>query len=529
MTNHLKTIALVPVDLKRSRLGLASHVADRIGGRTVLSHTVQRLARVDQVAAIVLLHPQDQRPEELLGGDCAKPVVNWSDPGGLMDPSVGTRISARKWALSSWRGGLGGATCYDELLPAAPLAASMAEHDADAALIVGGDWPLVDPELCDQLIERHAEAPEAMKMTFTIAPPGLAGVVAGRQLVDDLASLPMGTFGRILSYQPSKPQADPIGRDMCVQIEPSIRNAHHRFFHDTPRSIALLRHMAEQLGERFGDADALEVARMVADLDAAATRSFADLPPHITLELTPRRDAALGGPLVPQNHVSFDRPDMPLELAISIVQQLGQDQDTALTIGGLGDALLHPQWEDVVRAAHEAGVLGIAVETDLTVDEAEAQKLLELPIDVVSVRLNADTAATYEAVMTGTTGGPDTGVFRTVTRNLEELLNESNRRRRDGAAGSASPPWIVPRLLKTPQTMDDLEGFFDRWTHFSQHAVIEPARTGRGRGPGQDLMPSMSPVPMAPPLRTPCRQIERRMTILSDCMLAQCDQDWLGS
>jgi hypothetical protein len=278
------------------------------------------------------------------------------------------------------------------------------------------------------------------------------------------------------------------------------------------------------LGDRLQQADALTVARAVDTLGSDVLEQTASLPQQVTIELTPRRDAVVHGPIVPQHYVDLDRSDMPLDLALRIVQQFGHDQDVSLTIGGLGDALMHPDWQKVVCAARDAGVFGIAIETDLLGDETTTQKLLDSPIDVVSVRLNADTARTYERVMTEE---GDHRRFPIVIRNLETLLNEGNRRRGNGSAHPTNLPWVVPRLIKTRWTMDDMEGFFDRWTHFAGHAVIDGATTGRG--PGTDLMPVQSPVPMAPPQRSACRQIRRRMTILSDGHVAQCDQDWLAS
>jgi radical SAM protein with 4Fe4S-binding SPASM domain len=58
--------------------------------------------------------------------------------------------------------------------------------------------------------------------------------------------------------------------------------------------------------------------------------------------------------------------------------------------------------------------------------------------------------------------------------------------------------------------------------HFAGHAMIDSPTTGCG------LMPALAVVPMAPPRRVPCRQLTRRMTVLSDGQVALCDQDWLS-
>ena len=412
-----KLIALVPTDLETSRLGLASMVGRQLCGQAVLAHTVSRLARIEPLEAVVLLHPPGQDPSALLAHLApAKPIVCCVDPAGLSDRYTPMHRAARKWSLSSWRGGLGGATCYDELLPAASLLHAMTAQQADSALIVGGDWALVDPDLCRRVLELHLTNPEALQMTFCQAPPGLAGIVAGRALLAQFAEHHVG-FGRILAYNPTRPQADPIGRDVCVQIDPAVRRCARRFIYDTKRSAALIDAVATRLGDGLLDADASAVTAAAEAVAAPAAETpavrgthdrpcqgangWAALPRQVTLELTPRRPAL--GPIVPQYHVSIERPDMPLDLALRIVEQLGADGDTVLTLGGLGDALQYEHWRQVVTAAHEAGVLGICIETDLLEDQPVVEALLSVPIDVVSVRVNADTAATYQALMTSGT------------------------------------------------------------------------------------------------------------------------------
>lgn len=493
-------IALIPTDLQRGRLGLASRVSHPLAGRSVLARTLDRVARVPGVSKIVLVHPAGQSPRESLGGATfGKPVENFADPAGLSDAYLPMRTAARKWSPHAWRGGLGGMTCYDELLPAAPLLAALREHNADAALLVGADWCLVDPAWCQKVIDLHVEHPEAMQFTFTQAPPGLCGAVAGASLLQQLAENPAATIGQILGYVPSRPQADPIGRDVCVQIPPGIRGCAKRFIYDTPRAAAMI----DALGATID-----EDAAAITDAVSSAACGFALLPQQVTLELTPVRP--VNGPLTPQHYVLLNRPPISLDSALRVVEQVGKAGDVALTLGGLGDALLCPHWDQIVTAARDAGVLSICIETDLHVDKATLHKLVELPVDVVSVRLNADRATNYERLM-----GSDR--FSNVIGAMQHLF-EIRGKRKD----KAGVPWMVPRLVKTPDTLEDLEAFFDKWVHYLGHAVIEPATSGCG------LMPELSPVNMAPPRRRPCRQIAGRMTVHSDGRVARCDQDWLA-
>ncbi len=517
------TIALVPTRLKSTVFGLPSRVGDPLAGEPVLVHTVARLARVKHVQRIVLIHDAVENPLPLLADrDFGVPVCGFVGPCGLSDPYQHKHAAARKWSLAAWRGGLGGATCYDELLPASSWYAAMEHHNAQAALIVGADWPLIDPAYCQQVIDLHRRHPKEMQLTFTQAPPGLGGIAIGRDLVGQMAKSNV-SLGQIIAYNPAKPQPDPIGRDVCVQIPAAVRSFVGRFIFDTPATAAMIQCVVQHLGDRHACADAEAVTQVAAGIDGPTTDQFAHLPQMVTLELTPRR--CVSGPATVQHHVSLDRADMPLENALRIVEQLGDDRSTVLTLGGLGDPLCFEGWDRVISAAYRAGVMGICVETDLWVSQSLLETLLALPIDVVSVRLNADTAQTYRQAM-----DPDDKLcdgFAKVIANLQWLINQRNRRTNQlltqpNGVGRVGLPWVVPRLVKTAHTLDDMETFFDKWLYYAGHAVIEPATSGCG------LAPNLSPVPMDPPGRFGCRQVIRRMTIHSDGRVAQCDQDWLG-
>ena len=513
----MPAIALIVTDLENSWLGLPAQLGDELAGRCVLAHTVARAARVRQVEKVVIVHPQGQDPADLLGDQTFGKPVDFFACEAVDDRHLARWVAARKWALACWRGGLGTATGYDELLPAEPLLAAMDAHDAGSALLVRGDWCFFDTAFAESQLAMHLEHPEAFTITFTQAPPGLSGMVASRQVLAQLSEH-RGAFGQALGYNPAKAALDPIGREVNHPIPPEVRDTYRRFVYDTPRSMALMRAVAQELGSGVERADAQAVVAAARDAERHdPDLLFGRLPQQVTLELTPRR--GVSGLITPQHYVPMDRPDMDPDLALRIVEQLADPDlggDVALRLGGLGDALEHSHWRQIVMAAKDAGVLGICLETDLLCERQVIDDMLALPVDVISIRLNADTSETYQAVM-GVDG------FNRVAGNLEYLFNQ--RRRLSGDNGALLPgmPWIVPRLVKIRETLKDMESFFDRWMTATGHAVIEPAQSGCG------LMPELSPVPMAPPRRRACRQLGWRMTILSDGGVALCDQDWQGN
>lgn len=495
-----RVIATIPIAPGRYR-GLDAGLDDSFGSTTVLGSTLRRLARCDRIDRIVLIRAAST-PVPTLPDDPAvqRMISEHITPGPIADAMHAARISARKWSPTAWRGGIGGATIYDEGLALDTMTAAARGCEANAVLVVSPDWPLVDPQLCDRVIERHMTSPESLRLVFTQAAPGLAGAVVSTPLLGELAEKG-ASLGALLDYNPQVPQGDPIGKDPCVSIDPAVRDAGVRFTYDAPRWRRLLRAIESGAGTKLETADALSVVNIAATHRAATNDP---VPQQVRIEIN--TDRAATGPITAQHHTTIARPPMQIDLARRVFDQLTIEPDVAITIGGLGDPLLHPDFPGIATAAHEAGIDGIHVETDLLTDRGAVEALVELPIDAVSIRINADSAHTYRTLM-GTDG------FEQVLGHAEWLLNH---RRKDDGRGL---PWIVPRLAKTMANVGEIESFLDRWTHYCGHAVIDAPTTACGS------LPNLAVIDMSPPRRRPCRQLSRRMSIAADGRVPLCDQD----
>jgi hypothetical protein len=427
--------AVIIADDQRGPRGLPSRWHDDLDDRIVLRHTVDRLRQTDLDDVIVVCPT---------GAAVAfEDVTNLQTSLPLTDAVHDRAVAARKWSPNCWRGGIGGATVYDELIVAAPMLEAMKVHRLDAVLVVGPDWPRLDPQLCDAVIARYRENPESNPLTFTQAPPGLCGIVIGRELLGRMQA-DGAMFGAMIDYNPRAPQADPIAKNVCVQIEPAIRQQMRRFTYDAQRWVEAL----NREGRRGEKAQREELSS-----DSAPSRLCEYQ--QMVIELTPQRPAT--GPITPQHHVAIERLPMPVDDAKRILDRVAEVDDIAVTFGGLGDALCHPHWVELIEYARTAGVYGIHLETDLHVDQPALERLAELPIDVLSVRLNADSPETYARLM----GGDD---LHAVMKRIEWLLKHRQ---------SGGLQWVVPRMIKTNDNVHELESFVDRWTYFAGHAVVE--------------------------------------------------------
>jgi hypothetical protein len=526
----MTTLAIIDVDLHLGRFGHGVSLLDDLAGKTVLGHTIDRVAEIEGVERIVLMHPSDQSltglfDDKVNGVPITTAIAEHREQDAWLRGVIG---SGRKWSLTAWRGGIGGMTIYDELLPAHAFLKVMQAHDAESLLAVRGDWCCVDPSLASEQLALHRSAPEAMKLTFTQAPPGLSPLVAHRGVVEDMVAH-NATVANVLCYNPKKPVIDPVGKDVNVQVPASVRMQYRRFIYDTPRAIDHLRTIADRLGEAFAEADAVAVTDASRAIERDEPwREAERLPQQLNVELSPRRSVA--GPIVPQHYLALPREDMSQETIDALLDAVGKRAstdplaktvpdtffDTAVLFGGLGDPLLHERVFETLRRTIDAGVLGVGIETDLLVDDEAIDRLATLPLDVIAVRLNADSAATYEALM-GVDG------YEKVMDNFQRLFKARNVNRQNGEGFCG---WIVPRLVKVSENLSDLETFFERWMTVSGWAVVDRAKTGRG------LIPDLSPVPMEVPGAVlggesvvPPKQ---RLTVLSDGKVCLCGEDWLG-
>ena len=512
----MTSIAIILVDLNYGRFGHAADLLFELGSTTVLQHTINRVARIDGLDGIVLLHPEGQSLAGLYEAPAGsvkaqEEVMQQRADDGWLRSVID---SGRKWALTAWRGGIGGMTIYDELMPAYPLLSAMRACEAESAVVVRGDWCCVDPALASEQLGQHRSAPEAMKLIFTQAPPGLSPLIVHHSVLEDMVEH-SATIANLICYNPKKPAIDPVGKDVNVQVPASVRDQYRRFIFDTPRAIDHLKAVADQLGDAFSEADAMAItdASRAVELEHPEYQ-LERLPQQINVELSPRRP--VDGPIVPQHYLDLGRAEMSTEMVDSVLEQLPAGGDTSVLFGGLGDALLHDDWYDIIERATRSGLLGVGIETDLLAETETITRLSKLPIDVIAVRINADTAQTYEKLM-------GSSEFGHVIENMQSLFKfrNGNRQNNTGFQG-----WVVPRLVKVGENLKDLETFFERWMTVCGWVVVDRALTGRG------LIPEMGPVPMEVPRpadRPPeLHRIKQRLTVLSDGTVCLCGQDWLG-
>jgi hypothetical protein len=489
---------IIWADLESAPLGQTSKLLEDLAGRPVLRQTLERVCRSEQSGRkIVYCRPEqaDQIRSVLAGLAVEVLPIDVKLPGwwpGLQ--------ATRKWALECWRGGLLGSCAIDEDLLIHILTDLTQKLNVSAVMAVSAHAAWVDPKVLDRQIEQYQNHQDEMEFNFTQAPPGLTGVVLSREFLTKLPQT-SSIAGSLLGYIPNKPQYDSIFLPCNLTLEPAVVQTGIRFTCDTQRGLSLARKLAEKLDPL--EADIVEVTACGRSEGSAALLQW---PREIEIELTPGWPWPEGY----RPHPAKNRGPIDAELLIKRIGELTKEcDDLVVYLGGFGEPTAHPQFDAIVNGLKSAGVWGIGVQTCCLFEPGMAETLAALPLDAVSLLIDTPERERYAKVM-GLDG------YETVLANIEKLLQAIKDQHK-------STPLPIPEMIKTDETMELMDEFYDGWLRKVGWATIKGFSDYAGQVPDQAVNS------MAGPERRPCRQIFRRMTILADGKVALCDQDFEGS
>ncbi len=504
----MKVIATIQADLDETTLGTRSRLADELGGVSILRRTVQRAVEAKRIEEVYVLCPVEQhaRCAAMLEGVGA--IVRKFDAPPA--PWASLVQTARKWSLESWRGGVGGTTCFDEYTDACLINGLIAELDVDAVLSVPPAAPLFDPVLADRMIEHYCENEDVTRLTFTQAPPGIAGILLEAALVTELAEkgIPIGwTF----SYKPDTPAKDLVFQPSCCEIPAGLRYAVGRLSADTDRATQRVKALISE----HDNPDPATIGAWLAEHEATTVEP---MPREVEIELT-TDDPHPHALLTPRGDRVDSRGPVDPAVVERVVQNICRYDDALLVLGGFGDPLRHPQFRrvlEVIRSVRHNGhgLYGLAIRTaavDLSDDHIDA--IISHGVDILDVTLDAWTPQLYGELQAP--NDPQSADLDAVVRNLDRLAEIRQQRR-------TVKPAVVPEMAKARENVHELDDFHDGWlrrvgavaiTGYSHHAAqCEDRRV----------------INMAPSPRIACRRLRSRCVVLADGRVTACDQDFNG-
>lgn len=497
----MKIVGAVMCEFDGSLLGRPNPLERELGGTPIIARTLQRMravAGLEHKYVVCTAADADRAARRVDAHANGLFTVLPCDTGER--PRRRLIRAARKWSLTSWRGTLMNTTWFDEFVEPATVARVLNETGADAVYCVSAAQPLLDAELSTAMVAALRSRQPAARMIFTQAPPGLVGIVLTRDIVRELIEYNW-PLGILLTYRPELARLDPITSDDCLRVDPLITQSPARWLADTDRSRACVSAAFAALGDA---PTALQASAWIAAGGAPATT----LPDELEVELT-TRDPLPDSTLRPRGERVRARQVGDPGALSSRAAELATYDDARIVLGGFGDPLQHPAFAEICRELRATGIAGLAVTTPLVdLPDALLDALVDAPVDVMEVQIDAHTADTYERVH-----GRD--AFAQVRRNIERVLS---RRK----SVSSPEPLVVPSITRCTATLAEVEDFYEFWIRNSGAALVRGYRSFSGALPADSLLPT------TPPVRTACRQVAHAPMLLADGNLTHCGEDFAG-
>ena len=497
----MSAIICLPVDFAANSLGLPALLDATVDGASVLYHTVSRLTLSDDYRVVLLFEdgPEAQagvaRARELLSGLSFETHVSAA-------PDVPNREflrRARLWSISSWRGGIGATSYYDEAGSPAAMLEAAERFGADAAGLMTPDSPFADPSLAGQLAAWHYDRIRKARVTVTGVPPGLAPAFFNTEVLKSYAQYKL-TVAASLAYKPIQPQRDMAATEAHFEADIELRTAPWRLTVHSQRQLEMARALAEA-GVSPRSASSIEVVRALGSCPAIAAGSA---PAKVEIEPTSRIDAA---PFYLRDFAASRKAaDMDALRLRAILETVSPREDVVVSLEGLGEPLCHPRIAELVRTAREAGVLGVHVGTHgRLLDERVFKALADARLDVLSVAIGAHTEDTYRAIY---------GV-----EGLEKARAAVEAAFKMRKAAEIPWPLVVAEITKIRRAEGDIEPFFDHWYANCDWPVIRAYNDFAGQ------IEDVATIHMRTSSRVPCRKIFREMYVDAEGIAYPCRQD----
>lgn len=421
--------ALVWIDagrggLNQDRSRSPDPAAPIIDGKSMFDITLASLARCERVSSVVLIASDVESAQRLAERAPEGLNVDVRTASEGLDQRRRAIGAARALCPSSFRGGLASLTPHDEAFDPAAALAVVDELDAPGALVLGGDWALLDAGITDRVADRLLADPTSRHLAFAQAPAGLAACALARPAIVEIAENPLAgpvaTIGGLLSYTPHAPRPDPIAGDICVTVAPELRDLGRRLIPDSHDRLAS--HMPALKRAASG----VSATSMLLELGQSAPQR----PTHLRAVLGDEPDDDLR-----QRVLAFVRgaADAAITLDCNLCGFTEFARELASELLGLGTAAVH-------------------VRTPLAWDDEELERLRHAGVDVISV----DVADPH------------------FPPPIEELLPESEQGLRT--------PWIVPRLIRNDAMLPTLlEQYAETIMRFGAAMIVPDPAEESGR------------------------------------------------
>jgi radical SAM protein with 4Fe4S-binding SPASM domain len=363
-------------------------------------------------------------------------------------------------------------------------------EDFDALLFFPSSALFIDTDLMELYVKTFIERESKITMLISQVLWGFNCPIFKRELILGLAKISK-TVGEILDLPTSREAILDVNLQECFfNLPENIQSSRHRFTWDSSSSVEFVSKLVELTDGKVFEMKAEEIIKLA---DERLDSLSGSLPREVVLEVVSFNNLS-----TPASQIRAQSVDlMNWDTYENIIKQLANYDDVKITLGGLGEPLLHPLLYKMIRLAKETGIYGIHIETNAILLGEDFMKLfIDECVDVISIRL----------------GDIPDDSLGLVTNNIGNLMQMKKNLGKD-------LPSVVVELQKTPNIINELDLYFEEWSRRVDWVLIAPYNDFCGK------LPDVNVIPLLPPKRTLCEKLKKKMLILPDGKMPLCEQD----
>jgi MoaA/NifB/PqqE/SkfB family radical SAM enzyme len=172
-----------------------------------------------------------------------------------------------------------------------------------------------------------------------------------------------------------------------------------------------------------------------------------------------------------------------------------------------GESLLHPNFADFVEETKAAGIGPVDLTTNaMSLDEPTMRRLLQAPIDLIDVSLDALSRETYEKIR-------KRGKYDVVVANLRRLIELRDE--------LGAPTRILTSIIRQSEAMEEVEAFQEFWGPHVDEVLVRGLNTDLG-------IVNVKQTYFRDIERWPCPQFWKRVTLNHLGEIRFCVEDWFN-
>ncbi len=500
MSGQVKKAIWIYADLEVSPIGTRSRLSDELAGKPVLKRTIDQLCKTTEFDVITVFCQNASKDEVIT-------LINTTDEKvevvGINSPVKSKYIKYRKWSIECWRGGVGEYTQFDEDAVSPEMVNYGIDSKHNVVMICPAASVLIDPELLDGMARHYDEHRDEMRFIFSQSPPGLCGCMYRLDLLHNIVQSGL-SIGNVIAYDPESPHSDHIAHECTYKVGENIYSCFSRFIADNWRSTVLLNEILDTYENVPG------AVELVSFANKKTQSGVYEFPREIEVEITSNPSLRYSGyPHTVKDRSSWkcSRSDMQFDIFKSIVDQCRDYDDLCLTIGGFGEPLLHSQLVEFSSYAKQSGIFGVNIETDgMNLTPELCGQLIAAGVDIITIHIDAWEEATWSNAKN------QHGGFGQVISHAKSAVEMAK----------GSDTIIVCSMVKTRETLADMEPFYNEWRKLKGVSIIKGFNDYCGFIEDENVMN------MCPPARFPCNSLLRQLMILADGTISACPQDFEG-